>query len=99
MALRLGETSDSQPVTDVVEHGHVREQGVVLKHRIDRAAIGRYALHSLAEDLDVTLGGLIEARDQPKACRLARAGRSEHGKEFAGDDVEIDAVDRLHRAE
>ena len=45
------------------------------------------------------VGRLIEARDQPQARRLARARRPEHRKELAGDNVEIDAVDRLHRAE
>ena len=75
------------------------KQGVVLKDRVDRTPIGRHAFDRFAEDLDVAGGRLIEARDQAKARRLARARRPEHGEELAGDDVEVDAVDGLHRAE
>ena len=77
----------------------MREQRVVLEDGVDVAPIGRDAVGALAENLDVAGGRLLEAGDQAKAGRLARAGRAEHGEELARPDVEVDGVDGLHRAE
>ena len=83
LALRLGDALDHQPVGDIVEDLHMREERVVLEHRIDVAPVGRHALGGLAENLDMAAGRLFEAGDQPQAGRLARARRAEHGEEFA----------------
>ena len=39
---RPGHLGHLQAESDVVEHRHVREEGVVLKHHVDRAAICRH---------------------------------------------------------
>ena len=99
VAFRLAHAADHQAIANVVEHVHVREQSIVLKDRVHRPPIGRDALDRFPEDPDVARGRLIEPGDQPKARRLAGAGRTEHCKELARRDVEIDAVDRPHRSE
>src|SRR5262249_15440966 len=57
------------------------------------AAIGRDAFRRLAEDLDMAAGRLFEAGDKAQACRLAGAGRTKHGEEFAGRYLEVDGID------
>jgi hypothetical protein len=47
----------------------------------------------------MTFVGLLEARDQSQTGRLARAGGTEHGEEFAFFDVQGDGVDGTNRAE
>ena len=99
MAFGLAHAADHQAIGDVLQHVHVREQGVVLKDGVDRTAIGGHALDGLAENLDVPSSRLIETCDQPQACRLARARRAEHCEKLTRNNVEINAVDRLHGAE
>ncbi len=96
LALGLGHAAHHQPVGDVVDDVQVREQRVVLEHRVDVAPVGRHALGRLAEDLDVAGRRLLEAGDQAQAGRLAGAGGAEHGEELAGFDVEVDPVDGAH---
>ena len=77
----------------------MREQRVVLEHRVDAAPVGRHALDRLAEDADVARGRLVEAGDQPEAGGLAGARGPEHGEERALGDREVHAVDGAHLAE
>ena len=88
-----------EPVANVLQHVHVREESVVLEHGVDRAAIHRHALDCFAEDFDAAGGRLVKTADQSEARRLARAGRAKHGEKLARSDVEIDAIHRLHGAE
>ena len=77
----------------------MRKEGVVLEHGVDVALVGRHAFGGLAEDLDVTFSRLLETGNEAQAGGLARAGRAEHGEEFALGDIEGHAVDGPHRAE
>ncbi|MNO63306.1 hypothetical protein D3C76_540120 [compost metagenome] len=88
-----------QAIGDVVQHVHVREQRIVLEHCVDVTLVGRQASGLDPLDADRTAGGLLEACDQAQAGGLARAGRAEHGEEFAIDDVDADLVDGLDLAE
>jgi hypothetical protein len=97
VARRLADPAHHQRVGDVVDDVQMRKQRIVLEDRVDVAPIGRNALRGLAEYLDMAGGRLVEAGDQPQAGRLARAGGSQHGEEFASLDLEVDLVDRLHR--
>src|SRR6185437_9343287 len=78
---------------------HMRKQRIVLEHGVDVALVGRHAFGGLAENLDMTLVGLLEAGDEAQARGLARARGAEHGEELAFGDVERDAVDGADRAE
>ena len=84
----------AEPVLDVVLHGHVREERVVLEDRVDVARVGRQLRDVLAAELDAALVRLLEARDHAQRRRLAGAGRAEHGEELAAPDLQVDAVDR-----
>ena len=77
----------------------MREEGVVLEDGVHRPAVGGNAGDRLAEDRDIAGRRLLEAGDQSEAGRLARARRPEHGEEFAGRDVEVEAVDGADRSE
>ena len=77
----------------------MREEGIVLEHRVDVAAIGRHALGGLAEDLDMAVGRLLETGHQAQAGGLAGAGGAEHGEELAGRDLQIDRIDGADLAE
>src|SRR5262245_39775570 len=76
----------------------MRKQRIVLKDGVDVAAIGRNAFGLFAEYRDMARSRLLKPGDQPQACRLARAGRSKHGKEFARPDFQVHRIDSLHRA-
>ena len=71
----------------------MREQGVVLEHRVDRTFVGRKGADLFAEDLEAAFGRKLEAGDHPQRCCLPATGRSEHGEELAIGDLEIDRVD------
>ena len=98
-ALGLGHAADPQAVADVVEHGHVREERVVLEDGGEVALERRPVGDVLAVELDGAGGGLLEAADQPEHGGLARARRPEHREELTGRDVEVHAVDRGHVVE
>ena len=53
-ALRIGHFFVLQSIADVSLDRHVREQGVGLKHHVDRPLIGRNAGHVLAVDYDAS---------------------------------------------
>ena len=76
----LGDLLDPQPVLDVLEHAHVREDRVVLEDRVDVPVVRRPAGHVLVAELDGPGGRRLEARRSagaPWSCRTrtARASR------------------------
>ena len=84
----------AQPVAHVLGDGHVREQGVVLEHGVDVAAVGRDARDRLAGEVDLARGRLLEARDHPQGRRLAAARWPEERVERPAGDLEVHVVDR-----
>ena len=83
-----------QAVFDVVDHAHVREEGVVLKDGVDVAGVRRHSCDVGAGKFDRAGIGLLESGDHAKHRCLARAGRAEAGEELPVVDVEIDIVHR-----
>jgi hypothetical protein len=83
----------AQPVAHVLRDVHVREQGVVLEHRVDVATVRRHARDRLAREIDLALGGLLEARDHAQGRRLAAARRAEERVERPARHDEVHAVD------
>ena len=90
---------DHEAVADILQHAHMRKERVILKNRVDVAPVGRHPVGGLTVNLDMALGRLVEAGDQPEAGRLARAGRPEHGEERAILDRKAHVVDRAHVTE
>ena len=98
-AFALPLAPNPEPELDVLPGGHVREQAVGLEHHPHVAAVRRSPRHVGAVDDDRAGGRMVEAGDEPQCGRLAAAGRSEQRDELALLELEVDPVERRHRAE
>src|SRR3954447_2202456 len=98
-AFRLPNSLDLEPIADIRGHAHVREQRVVLEHRVHVALGRRQVGHVLPTKLDAAAVRALEARDHPQAGCLAGPRRAEHREELAVADLEVDTVDRHDLAE
>ena len=67
----FGNFLDHQAVGDVLIHGHVRKEGIVLKDRVDGALIGRQVRNVLPVKKDAARGRSIESSHHAKAGGLA----------------------------
>jgi hypothetical protein len=88
-----------QPVGDVVGHGHVAEQGVVLEHEADATAAHRNARGVLVAEQDAAGARRLQAGDQAQKGRLARAGRTQQRHQLAGMNREIETGNGWRLAE
>ena len=88
-----------QRVGDVLEHGEMREERVLLEDDADVAAVGRPVGDRGAGDQDVALRRLLEAGDHPQRGRLARAAGAEQREEAAALHRERDVVNDAATAE
>ncbi len=70
----------------------MRIEGVGLEHHRDVAVLGLHVVDSAVADVDVALGDLFQARQQPKAGRLAAAGRANEDEELLVRDFEVEVV-------
>ena len=101
VGLDLGraQLAHAQPVGDVVEHRHVRPDGVGLEHHRHAALLGRDVaalagvVHRLAVDADAAAARLLQAGDGAQRRGLAAARGAEQGHVLAAADREADAVD------
>ena len=99
VALGLADLALLEPVGDVVQHGHVREQGVLLEDGVDLALVGRHPDRVPAADEDLALVWLLEAGDHPQRRGLAAPGRPQERQELALAHPETDRVNRGQRTE
>ncbi len=89
-------------VGDVVEHGHVRPDGVGLEHHADPALVGRDGLgalsitapHDRVADGDGAGVRRLEPGDTAQQCRLAATARSEQSSDRAVGHVQAHVVER-----
>ena len=97
--LRLGHALDAQPVFDVLLDAHVREQRVVLEHRVDVALVGRARVTSLRRGTRAPLVG----RSKPAIIRrqvvLPEPDGPSSEKNSPRATSRLDVVDRHERAE
>ena len=91
-ALLAVDLLDHQAVRDVVADRHVREQRVVLEHRVDVALERRHVRDVAAVEQDAAGGRQLEAGDHAQGRGLAAARRPEHREELAVPDLEVDVV-------
>ncbi|KMS65203.1 hypothetical protein BVRB_038370, partial [Beta vulgaris subsp. vulgaris] len=91
---RLGEL---QAKGHVVVNRHMRIERIGLKHHGDAALRGRNVVDDLPPNRDFAARDRLQSGDHPQRG-LAAAGRSNENNELAGFDIEIDAMDDLHRA-
>jgi hypothetical protein len=76
----------------VLEHGHVREDRVVLEHHGEAAPARRKAAHVVAADHDAAGILPLEACDDAQKRGLAAARRPQQGDELAVADVQRDLL-------
>ena len=84
---------------DVLEHGEVRIQRVILEDHRDVARRGLDVVDDAIADPDAAGVRALETRQQPQERRLAAARRAEQHEALARVDVEIDGAQRRVRAE
>ena len=65
VALRLAVPSHARPETDVVEHAHMREECVALKHGVDAALLGGEAGYVVAANRHAPSIRALEPCDDP----------------------------------
>src|SRR5262245_17524538 len=85
--------------SDVLEHGHVAEERVVLEDEADLALSRAQVGNILAAEADGPGIGEIEAGDDAQQRRFARARWTEQRQELAGASIEADVLDRRRRSE
>ena len=96
--LRLGHVPDPQAVFDVLRDRHVREERIVLEHRVDVPGVWGDPCHVAAAELDPPAVRAFEPRDQSQQSGLPRPGRAEQREEFTRLHGEVDARERDHVA-
>ncbi len=87
----------TQAIGDVLRHGHVRKQGVVLEDDADVALVGRQVIDRRAVDPHPAGDLADKAGDDAEQGGLAAARRPEQRHDLAGLDRQADAVDRHGR--
>src|SRR4029077_18596451 len=83
-----------EPEREVLVHGHVRVERVVLEDHRDIAIAWRHVVHDPAPDRDRAPRGLLQPGDEPQRGRLAAAGGTDEDQELAVADLEREIVQR-----
>ena len=83
---------------DVLDRGHVREEGVLLKDGVDRAKVRRNADHRAAVDADFARGRLDEPGNASQQRGFAAAAGAQKGDELAPPDLERHPGESPHGA-
>ena len=87
-----------QTVRHVVEDVEMREEGVVLKDRIDVAGVGGEAGRVTVAEQDAPAVDLLETSNEAEGGGLSATRRTEQREELAGLDREGEVVDDGPRA-
>src|SRR5215207_490657 len=89
-----GDAPHSQGKGDILEHGKMREEGIVLKHHADLTQLRWKRCYIALSDLDSSARRRHESGDHLEGRRLARPAWTENGEEFSGKRGEIEMGDR-----
>ena len=93
--LRLRPCPASQAEADVLAHGHMRKQRVVLEHHAEAALFRpQLSIRRLVEP-DAAAGQRQQPGEAVERRRLAAAGRAEQGDELAPLDRQGDVLQRV----
>ena len=79
----LGDLLHHQAKADVVLHGHVGEQGVMLEDHIDIAFIGCQFCYIFVIQINMTGTGSFQSGNHTQNGSFTTAGRSQQGNEFS----------------
>src|SRR5438093_7943229 len=94
LQLRLPGLSDREREGKILRHGHVREEGIVLKHDADVPSIMRHAQQGFAAQTNLSRSRNLESGEHHERRRLPRSGRSEERKELTLEDREVEIGER-----
>ena len=83
-----------QSESDVVIHVQVREQGIFLKHGINRTAVRRSLCHLVSANVNLAFRSRLESRQQTEQRGLSTSRRPQNGKKLALADIQVDMVER-----
>ena len=86
-------------IGDIVRHRHVRKQGVILEHDVDRTRRRRHVSHVDAVDFDAAAVDPFESGQHAEKRGLAASRCTEKTEQLTLVDVERQIVDRQHVAE
>ena len=90
--LGLGDRLAAQPEGHVLEHVHVREQGIGLEHHVDVTLVRRDVGHIGAVQPDRARGRLLEPGDHPHRGGLPAPRRAQQREELSLGDRQVDAA-------
>jgi hypothetical protein len=79
---------DAKPVGHVVLHAQMREERVMLKHRVDPAPVSRQGVEAFSAHPEFAGSGLFESGDQPQQGGFAGAALAKKRKEFARGNIQ-----------
>src|SRR5690606_30192302 len=79
-----GQASKPKRKRDVLEYGHVWEQGVVLEYHSEVSLVGRQPTDIHVIEFDLSARRWNEPGDSTKQCGLARTAWTNDRKELAG---------------
>ena len=86
----LGRLATFKSVTDVFLDGQKWKQGIVLKHGVDAAPVGREVVEPVAAHDYFSRVCALESCDDSQQRRFAGAAFAENGEEFAFRDLQGD---------
>ena len=87
--LLFGELAQLEGKADVLGHGHVRVQGVVLEDHGHVAVLRGQVVDGLAAHPQCPGGDVLQACHHPESRRLARAGRSDEHHQLSLSNVQV----------
>ncbi|MNQ71881.1 hypothetical protein D3C85_865680 [compost metagenome] len=90
---------DLQAEAQVLRHGHVRVERVVLEHHRHVAVARRGVVDAAVAEQDVAAFGGFQPGNHAQQRRLAAAARPHERHELAVADVDVDAADHRRAAE
>ena len=103
MNLLLGEAlaarCHAQAEGDILEDGHVVEEGVALEDESCLTFVRVLERDILTMEMDLPLVRKFQPGDDPKECCLSRSAGAKEGHHFAGFDTEGYVVHRRERSE
>ena len=96
--VRLGDIIELEAISDVFKHGHVRENGIGLKHHVHGPLIGRDGRHVDAINEYLAFTGHFKARQHAQQRGLSTARWAEEGEEFPTRNFQGHAIHSGHLA-
>jgi hypothetical protein len=83
---------DSKPERDVLKHGHMPEEGIVLEDKTHLPLLSATIADVVAVEANRTRVWKLQAGDNAEQGSLAGAGRTKQRHQFATGDIKTDVI-------